>query len=714
MSLQYRSLFGTSQLDVDEANITNLQCTNANITTLTGGTVRVTSIPANKIVVTDSTQGLTAQGLTNGQVLIGNTSTSSYNANTMSAGASNNLSITNGPGSISIDTVSVPTFSKVQTASTFTVDNSMTTAQIQAVISNTAYNVVEFQTGEYVLSSYLNVNRDRIVLKGNKSYFTLGPATNTPCIFIGDMLTNPPTIRYTDIAIQDFVISGNRVNQTSETCSGKYWIYNNCIGMNYCQDVVVERCRLMGAISGGFTATFNCINVTVNNCSASNNYYDGLTAYGSHNLIFSNNECFGQFNGAGISIDQNCQYVTIVGNNLTNNAHSGIFMRYCHDVTITGNILSGNVYQGVFIAGNYDGTTIGPNTNYVISSNVINNNLQEGMWLQSCQQFTVSNNVICNNSSTGLRTGNDRIVDNKGACAYNNFSGNVICNNLLGFWYDDDNPYAADSRDNYLSLNIIKNNTNGNVSVDATYNVNDDLTLDTKDLRLRYSRDGYYARLSSSSLGSCTLTLPPSNGSANNLLQSDGSGKLSFTGAPSVNSIALKNSGFTTTLTGNPSGTASFQFPSNGGTVGYSLTTDGSGNTSWLGTNSVTSVTNANFTTSSTVFINTGFGVTITPRYSTSRIRVTLSGELGHNGAGFSVFTIMRTVSGVSTDLSGGSGFGTTSTTQNVPWSYNWMDTPATGASITYGVFCYTYDSSAYAHWNGSNITCNIEATEIV
>jgi len=53
-------------------------------------------------------------------------------------------------------------------------------------------------------------------------------------------------------------------------------------------------------------------------------------------------------------------------------------------------------------------------------------------------------------------------------------------------------------------------------------------------------------------------------------------------GTANANSLILHNSGQTVSLTANPSGTCNFQFPSSGGTNGYFLQTDGSGNTSWV------------------------------------------------------------------------------------------------------------------------------------
>ena len=90
---------------------------------------------------------------------------------------------------------------------------------------------------------------------------------------------------------------------------------------------------------------------------------------------------------------------------------------------------------------------------------------------------------------------------------------------------------------------------------------------------------------SSTSIGT-QFVLPDSNGSANNLLQTDGTGTTTWTDSPSINSIIINNSSHNVTLLANASGSCNFRFPSSGGSNGYFLSTDGSGNTSWANTTS--------------------------------------------------------------------------------------------------------------------------------
>ena len=89
----------------------------------------------------------------------------------------------------------------------------MTTAQIQAIISSTAFNVIEFETGTYILTTYLNVNRSNVILNGNQSYLKIDNGANCPNIFVGDVTTNPPTIIYENIQICNFNLDGNKAIQ---------------------------------------------------------------------------------------------------------------------------------------------------------------------------------------------------------------------------------------------------------------------------------------------------------------------------------------------------------------------------------------------------------------------------------------------------------------------------------------------------------------------
>src|SRR6185437_8412924 len=96
------------------------------------------------------------------------------------------------------------------------------------------------------------------------------------------------------------------------------WVVNNCISVGH-SSIVVDNCDLQQSISGGLTFTEQCNNCVVSNTRSSGHAFDSYTAYGSTNLQFTNSYSTNNTNGAGISIDTGCEYVTITNNCFTNN-----------------------------------------------------------------------------------------------------------------------------------------------------------------------------------------------------------------------------------------------------------------------------------------------------------------------------------------------------------------------------------------------------------
>jgi hypothetical protein len=93
-----------------------------------------------------------------------------------------------------------------------------------------------------------------------------------------------------------------------------------------------------------------------------------------------------------------------------------------------------------------------------------------------------------------------------------------------------------------------------------------------------------------------------------------------------------------------------------------------------------------NTVTSSTSFVNTGLAVTITPKFSTSKIYIVATGGLDNNNTGnYGYATIDRN----GTNLGNGSfGFSYLSNTYRIlaPWSASFLDSPATTSPLTYTV----------------------------
>lgn len=547
----------------------------------------------------------------------------------------------------------------INSAGIYTVNNGMTTAAINAIIANTNYNHILFAPGLYTLSGAIIVSRSFITLDGQWCELYMGDGVNNPVIAIGDLSSSTPGTSYIEVVVKNFLLNGNLPNQSSEYMTGKSWVTNCCVFITYMGNCWLQNLDLYNARSGGMTITYRSNAVQVSNCSSNTHYFDNYTCYGSTNLVFSDNYGAGCSNGAGISMDDNCQYVTITGNTFTNNK-LGIFARWCEDIVCTGNSLSGNAQQGLFLAGYGTSPTDNGLTRWIITGNSISNNSQQGLWIQSSNYFSIAGNTISANGSNGVVIGNDTSGNIAGTSSYNNVSGNVICaNGGWGIYMDPSNNYSIGARSNYYSLNIVKNNTSGNIGGDlSTVTYNDDTQLET-----------------------ATLIMPQISGY------------------------------ITTVAPQNAAQAVYFNLPVNNGTSGYVLSTDGSGNTSWITTpvtndNLVYAQTTNQFTVSSptsvTTFMTTSFTSTITPSKSSSKIKITLSGTLGVE-YGVCILTIYNDTSGH--NLSGSSAVGlalvncgTPTVTQYSPIGVTVVDSPASTSAQTYDV--YISGNATNIYWN--------------
>jgi hypothetical protein len=491
----------------------------------------------------------------------------------------------------------------------YMVNNTMTTSQIQSVINNTAYNTIIFEPGTYILTTTLNIARSGVILDGQWCTLYMANLANAPNISIGDLSSATPSNFYGNVIIKNFNLNGNSSGQSSEYMTGKSWVTNCCIFITFSYNVWIQNNFLLNARSGGLTITYYSSGVNINNCSSYNHYFDNYTAYGSKHLFFANNYGYGCTNGGGLSIDDACQYVTVTGN-IFNANKLGIFARWILDLTLTGNTCSENVQQGAFIAG-YSMTGANPSTDdqgltrWTICGNTFTNNGGAGLWCQAFKYGTINGNVITYNGSNGLVMGNDTANWPDGTCSYNSITGNTICNNTgYGVYSDPANSYTAGARYNYLTFNVIKGNST-NIGGDlSSYTLNDDTQLNSGQIYL-HANSGNTCNIIPSSSGNSVITLPANNGNSGNLLTTDGSTNASWTATPSItsltcptinsNTIGLTKSGiippqinFTngTAVTGivGPSSASpftTFVLPTNNGTAGQSLKTDGAGNTYW-------------------------------------------------------------------------------------------------------------------------------------
>jgi hypothetical protein len=131
----------------------------------------------------------------------------------------------------------------------------------------------------------------------------------------------------------------------------------------------------------------------------------------------------------------------------------------------------------------------------------------------------------------------------------------------------------------------------------------------------------------------------------------------------------------------------------------------------------VSATSTSSNSTSGGVYADTGLTVSITPKFSTSKILVLISATVGCSGYnagqnGVANFQIVRGstsiyVSAISTYNYTGSGSGGISTT--TPSALNYVDSPATTSSTTYKLqYKNTSGSSAYFNTDSGNSTITL------
>jgi len=156
------------------------------------------------------------------------------------------------------------------------------------------------------------------------------------------------------------------------------------------------------------------------------------------------------------------------------------------------------------------------------------------------------------------------------------------------------------------------------------------------------------------------------------------------------------------------------------GTVGYDVRSNGNGGVpTWLPViTSSFSVINVSTATSGTTWSNTGLTAQITPRFTGSKIRVTVSGPISASGSLGAKCQLNISNSGVTalgtnplasaTDaVAGVTGVGT--------GTFTWVDLPNTTSPTTYTVLFQAAGTTPTCTFcsDGANATCSIDVEDI-
>lgn len=122
------------------------------------------------------------------------------------------------------------------------------------------------------------------------------------------------------------------------------------------------------------------------------------------------------------------------------------------------------------------------------------------------------------------------------------------------------------------------------------------------------------------------------------------------------------------------------------------------------------------FTTASATFVDSGFGVTITPSSTGAKILLTFSFSNDMNGSGTAKFTIFRGIGG--TNLGGGTSDAFVTTPANFgsaaeQVSISFLDTPGTASPVTYELYAASIDGISILRLNDDGLTMVAIAQEV-
>lgn len=226
-------------------------------------------------------------------------------------------------------------------------------------------------------------------------------------------------------------------------------------------------------------------------------------------------------------------------------------------------------------------------------------------------------------------------------------------------------------------------------------------------IRLNGTTSGYTEIAPPAVAGDNTITLPSSNGSANQILKNSGTaGVLEYGPAfPSSNGSAhqiLKNSGTPGVLEYGPA------FPSGNGTNGQYLQTDGSGTLSWASVSSgkvlqvVQTVKSDTFSAASTSFVDiTGYAATITPSSSSNKVLVIVEAKLSNSSLDSSMLLLLRGSTAIYVGDASGSRVQASGTTNFSKDGIEtvmcvFLDSPATTSGVTYKTQIRSNAGTAY------------------
>jgi hypothetical protein len=548
----------------------------------------------------------------------------------------------------------------------------MTTAEIQTILSNTTYKVVNFIPGDYTLTSFLQIERSNVIVNGNGAILNLDDNVNTPLIVIGSMVYDPAI--YENIIISDFTLNGNKANQSSDVCDGFDLIDTSALVIRSMHNIKVYRMNITNAYCSCINVCAISNNVNIANCALSSSNVSGVDII-EGSIYVNVSECTMNSCVFGVSIN-NSNYIEIVENSFDSNQY-GIHLYKATNVNISNNIINYCTNNAITCTGQTD-LQFYQNVRYTIIGNVIDTCGESGMSFFSCAYFVISGNTISTCTLYGIMFSAYDV--NQGISSYCNITNNII-NVTTGV--SALNNDASNCLDNYSVSNFFTNNL---------------CKADTPII-------GDISSFTIFSLGANY------NGSTDDLLTTDGAGNFEF--------VSRSEAG--PTYSGSAGIDVSGTFPNF--TITNLIDIDAGDRINITGTypnhtisTIVPAFNQALFVAAddifSTTYIATPYEITITPKFATSRVKITVSNGTMRSTTGTAYLTIFRDNS---VNLAGSVGLtdslaSITPLAFAVPVSMCIVDLPNTTSPVTYTA--YMCCGSGHLYFNEGN-TVAVIAEEI-
>jgi len=313
-------------------------------------------------------------------------------------------------------------------------------------------NITNVQSGIYIgdSSNWNNITGNTIsqALMEGLSFFS----SSNNIVRNNTMINNTKNFYVYGRSIAEFT---NDVD-TSNTVEGKpiyYWISHS--------NATVPP-------NAGYVALINCTNISIQNLTIAKNGHGILLAFTRKSSI-SKNMLMDNIHAIDIRYSPNN---TILGNNITANKDTGIFLEYSSNNTIAENSITSQYFSGIdfyttsshnlvtenMIADNKYGITLtdGSSNNTIFHNNFINNTVQ------------VCSILSANEWNNGYPSGGNYWSDYNGTDYYSGPNQNIVGSDDIG-----DKPYVIDENntDHYPLMNPI--GPQGDVNHDWVVNILD-------------------------------------------------------------------------------------------------------------------------------------------------------------------------------------------------------------------------------------------------